>query len=60
MAKLRKSTRNRLLRGVCSGVADFFGISPTIVRLLFLFTSPTSIIVYLFLAVTLENNTKLY
>nr|WP_240793424.1 PspC domain-containing protein [Psychrobacillus vulpis] len=57
---LKKSSKNRLIRGVCGGVAEFFSISSTIVRLIFFFTSPTSIIVYLFLAVTLENDNKLY
>ena len=31
--KLYKSN-NRILCGVCAGIADFFGIDPTIVRLL--------------------------
>ncbi|WP_342601039.1 PspC domain-containing protein [Psychrobacillus sp. FSL H8-0483] len=60
MQKLKKSSKDRLLRGVCGGIAEFFGISTTIVRLIFFFTSPASIIVYLFLAVTLENDNKLY
>jgi len=60
MQKLKKSSKDRLLRGVCGGIAEFFGISSTIVRLIFFFTSPASIIVYLFLAVTLENDNKLY
>ncbi|MEK4485612.1 PspC domain-containing protein [Psychrobacillus sp. FSL H8-0484] len=60
MQKLKKSSKDRLLRGVCGGIAEFFGISSTIVRLIFFFTSPASIIVYLFLAVTLENDNNLY
>ncbi|MCI5500747.1 MAG: PspC domain-containing protein [Lachnospiraceae bacterium] len=32
--KLRRSTGNKILFGVCSGIADFFGIDPTIVRLI--------------------------
>ncbi|MFJ8065195.1 PspC domain-containing protein [Psychrobacillus sp. NPDC096426] len=60
MQKLKKSSKDRFLRGICGGIAEFFGISSTIVRLIFLFTSPTSIIVYLFLAVTLEKDNKLY
>jgi len=31
--RLYKSDENRVLCGVCGGVADFFGIDPTIVRL---------------------------
>lgn len=60
MQKLKKSSKDRLLRGVCGGIAEFFGISSTIVRLIFFFTSPTSFIVYLFLAVTLENDKQLH
>ena len=60
MQKLKKSSKDRLLQGVCGGIAEFFGISSPIIRLIFFFTSPTSIIVYLFLATTLENDNKLY
>lgn len=31
--KLRKSS-NKMIAGVCSGVAEYFGIDPTIVRLI--------------------------
>ncbi|NJD60030.1 MAG: PspC domain-containing protein, partial [Anaerolineae bacterium] len=30
-----RSRRNRMIAGVCSGLAEFFGIDPTIVRLVF-------------------------
>ncbi len=33
--KLYRSRTNRLLFGVCGGIAEFFGIDPTIVRLVF-------------------------
>ncbi len=33
--KLYRSRSNRMIVGVCGGLADFFGIDPTIVRLLF-------------------------
>ncbi len=32
--KLYRSRKNRMLCGVCGGLGDFFGIDPTIVRLL--------------------------
>ncbi|MCD7982187.1 MAG: PspC domain-containing protein [Clostridiales bacterium] len=32
--KLYKSEDNRVLCGVCGGVGEFFGIDPTIVRLI--------------------------
>lgn len=33
--KLYRSRTNRLLFGVCGGIAEFFGIDPTVVRLVF-------------------------
>ncbi|WP_017382168.1 PspC domain-containing protein [Paenisporosarcina sp. TG-14] len=60
MQKLKKSSKDRSIGGVCGGVAEFFGISSTIVRLIFFFTNPISSIVYILLAVTLEDDNKLY
>lgn len=33
--KLRRNTHNRWIAGVCSGLADFTGLSPNVMRLLF-------------------------
>ncbi|MCR5162227.1 MAG: PspC domain-containing protein [Lachnospiraceae bacterium] len=33
--KLYRSDENRLICGVCGGLGEFFGIDPTIVRLVF-------------------------
>jgi phage shock protein C len=33
--KIYRSRENRMIFGVCSGLANFFGIDPTVVRLLF-------------------------
>jgi phage shock protein C len=33
--KLYRSTSNRQLAGVCGGLAEYFNLDPTIVRLLF-------------------------
>lgn len=35
--QLRRSTQNRMLFGVCAGLAEYFNIDPTIVRLIFVF-----------------------
>ena len=32
--KLTKSATNRKIAGVCGGIAEYFGIDPTIVRLI--------------------------
>jgi phage shock protein C len=37
--KLYRSRTNRWLFGVCGGIAEFFGIDPTVVRLVFVIGS---------------------
>ncbi len=37
--RLYKDTENKMLGGVCAGIADYFAIDPTIVRLLWVFFS---------------------
>ena len=34
MKKLYRSTKNRMLAGVCGGVAEYFDIDPTLVRVI--------------------------
>jgi len=31
--RLYKSSRNKMIDGVCGGIAEYFGIDPTLVRL---------------------------
>ena len=58
--KLTKSSKDKSLFGVCAGIADYYGISPFAVRLLFIFI-PISVAIYLILAVFLpEKNSALY
>ncbi|MFV1948895.1 MAG: PspC domain-containing protein, partial [Anaerolineales bacterium] len=33
--KLHRSVDDRMIAGVCAGIADYFDIDPTLVRLLF-------------------------
>ena len=35
--KLRRSRRDRIIGGVCGGFGEFFGLSPWIFRIIFLF-----------------------
>ena len=35
MKKLYRSSKQRVVAGVCGGIAEYFGIDPTIVRLAF-------------------------
>jgi phage shock protein C len=39
MKKLVRSKSSRMVAGVCGGIADYFGIDPTIVRLGFVLGS---------------------
>ena len=36
MKRLVLSQKNKMLAGVCGGIADYFGIDPTIVRIIWL------------------------
>lgn len=36
MKKLTKSRKNAKISGVCSGIAEYFGIDPTLVRVAYL------------------------
>ncbi|WP_347835393.1 PspC domain-containing protein [Gracilibacillus sp. JCM 18860] len=44
---------------MCGGIAEFFGISSFIVRLIFFFTSSVSVWVYIFLSIALDNKPSL-
>ena len=37
--RLYKDTENKMIGGVCAGIADYFAIDPTIVRLAWVFFS---------------------
>jgi phage shock protein C len=37
--KLYRSRKERMIAGVCGGLGEYFGIDPTLVRLLFVFTA---------------------
>ncbi|MCM3088607.1 PspC domain-containing protein [Bhargavaea ginsengi] len=56
MRKLRKSSNDRAIVGVCGGIAEFFGISLFVVRLIFLLTISVSLWVYLVLSWALEDS----
>ena len=39
MKKLYRSTSNRMLAGVCAGVAEYLNIDPTVIRVLWVIAS---------------------
>ena len=59
--KLYRSTNNKMLSGVCAGFADFIGIDPTIVRVIYalvsFFTGGFSgVIIYIILAIIIPED----
>ncbi|QDI90924.1 PspC domain-containing protein [Salicibibacter halophilus] len=53
--KLRKSSTDKAITGVCGGVADYFGISSLGVRLIFIFL-PANLLIYILLVFTIPND----
>lgn len=56
--KLTKSQTNRMLCGVCAGLAEYFGIDPTVVRLLWViltFCGGSGIIAYIIAAIIIPE-----
>ncbi|MCD8506005.1 MAG: PspC domain-containing protein [Alkalibacterium thalassium] len=52
--KLRKSSDDRVISGVCGGIAEFFGISSLAVRLIFLIL-PSNLLLYIILAMIMPE-----
>lgn len=57
MKKLYKSN-NRMICGVCAGIAEYLGIDPTVVRLLWaaLGLTGTGIVLYIIAALVMPEN----
>ena len=59
--KLYKITNNKMLSGVCAGFADFIGIDPTIVRVIYALVSFFTggfpgVIIYIMLAIIIPED----
>ncbi|MFG0213388.1 PspC domain-containing protein [Brevibacillus porteri] len=57
--QLKRSSTDKSILGVCGGIADFFGISSLIVRLIFIVLIPVLSIVYIILGNILEEDRQL-
>lgn len=59
--KLYRSSRNRMLCGVCGGIGEYLDIDPTLVRLLWavLACSGAGIIAYLAAAIIIPQDTSI-
>ncbi len=56
--KLYKSNTNKMLEGVCGGIAEYFGIDPTIVRLawvIFCALGGSGILAYIIAAIIIPS-----
>lgn len=63
MKKLRRSRKNRVVCGVMGGIAEYFDVDPTIVRVLFLIVSWTGFPVFLYILLAIiipEENSRYY
>lgn len=56
--KLYKSNTNKMICGVCGGVAEYFNIDPTIIRLIWALVgcTGTGIVAYFIAAVVMPSN----
>lgn len=60
--RLTKSKSDRVIEGVCGGIAEYFGIDPVIVRLIFvvlLFINGIGFFIYIILAIIMPKPEKL-
>ena len=60
MKKLKKSVNNKMLAGVCGGIGEYFGIDPTIVRLLWViacFALGCGLLAYIICALIIPSDT---
>lgn len=60
MKKLLRSRKSRMIAGVCGGIADYFNIDPTIVRVAYVLLAMVTvafpgILVYLLLVLIIPN-----
>ena len=61
--KLHRSSKNKMIAGVCGGIAEYFGWDPTVVRLVYALISCLcagfpGILVYLIFAIVVPLDTK--
>ncbi|WP_308417919.1 PspC domain-containing protein [Halalkalibacter okhensis] len=56
--KLRKSSIDKSISGVCGGIAEFFGISSFFIRLIFVLFLPVNLLIYIILVNTLPDSPR--
>ena len=58
MEKLQRSKKDRIIAGVCGGLAKYFGVDPTLIRLIFIvgvFLKGITVLIYLVLAIIMPE-----
>lgn len=58
MKRLTRSTVNRTIAGVCAGIAEYFGIDPTVVRIgwvVFCLLGGSGVLAYLVCAILMPE-----
>lgn len=59
MSNLRKSSSDKMVFGVCGGIAEYFGWDPTLVRVIFVVLTfagiGSPVLIYLLLALIMPN-----
>lgn len=61
--KLYRSKKQRMICGVCGGIAEYFNIDPTIIRLvwvLFALTGGSGLPIYFIAAIIIPDETVVY
>lgn len=61
--KLHRSKSQRMICGVCGGIAEYFNIDPTIIRLawvLFCLTGGSGLLVYFIAAIIIPDEPAVY
>ncbi len=60
MKRLKKSINNVMISGVCGGIGEYFGIDPTIVRVIYaliaIFSFGTAVLIYIVLAIIIPRD----
>ncbi|MBT2681754.1 PspC domain-containing protein [Bacillus sp. ISL-35] len=54
--KLKKTSTDKSIRGVCGGIAEYFGISSLAVRLIFILLPGANVLLYLILVNTMADS----
>jgi len=63
MKKLKRSKKERMIAGICGGIAEYFDIDPTVVRVIYVLVSIFSIafpgiLVYIILWILIPEQEK--